>query len=164
MRIISPDRSRQTCFGSSKTTSTVWTTASGKCAAKAEPPIYRRELAAGLSPSAYLLSQVHVDGANHASTPRLGHGAGCSAWWAVRTIRTRRLGTSVVAAACALWVRRHSHDHRPPEAAVAEADQLYDPTAQQWLIDVAFLRLQAVAFLALAAWALQRSAIRNAWK
>jgi hypothetical protein len=50
---------------------------------------------------------------------------------------------------------------KPP---VAEADQLYDPTAQQWILDVAFLNLQALAFLALAASALQRSAIRNGWK
>ena len=50
---------------------------------------------------------------------------------------------------------------KPP---VAVADQLYEPTAQQWLIDIAFLSLQALAFFALAAWALQRSATRNAWK
>jgi Ni/Fe-hydrogenase subunit HybB-like protein len=47
---------------------------------------------------------------------------------------------------------------------LAEGDQLYDPTAQQWLIDIAILSLQALVFLALAAWALQRSATRNAWK
>jgi Ni/Fe-hydrogenase subunit HybB-like protein len=50
---------------------------------------------------------------------------------------------------------------KPP---VPEADQLYDPTAQQWLIDIGFLGLQALAFLALAAWALHRSVTRNAWK
>jgi ABC transport system ATP-binding/permease protein len=47
---------------------------------------------------------------------------------------------------------------------VPETDQLYDPTAQQWLIDIGFLGLQALAFLALAAWALHRSVTRNAWK
>lgn len=50
---------------------------------------------------------------------------------------------------------------KPP---APKADPLYDPTAQQWLIDIGFLGVQALAFLALAAWALHRSVTRNAWK
>ena len=189
-----------------------------------ERPIYRRELAAGLSPSAYLLSKVLVlgvlvacqcaaftmlallgrpgpDGAlvlgnghieiavavaavgitmtlaglvvSAAATSRaqtmpallalvwrsLFCAVGClhypdvSAWNKCRGCCLLALGTPPQP--------RQQASRRPP---VPVADQLYEPTAQQWLIDIAFLSLQALAFLALAAWALQRSVTRNAWK
>lgn len=50
---------------------------------------------------------------------------------------------------------------RPPAPKV---DQLYEPTAEQWLIDVGLLGVQSLVFLALAAWALRRSVTRNAWR
>lgn len=43
-------------------------------------------------------------------------------------------------------------------------DQLYDPTAQQWLTDLGLLAVQALVFLALAAWALHRSVTRQSWR
>lgn len=45
-----------------------------------------------------------------------------------------------------------------------EVDRLYNPTSEQWLIDVGFLAMQALAFLALAYWALHRSVTRNPWR
>lgn len=50
---------------------------------------------------------------------------------------------------------------RPPAPKI---DQLYDPSAEQWLIDIGLLGVQSLAFLALAAWALHRSVTRNAWR
>lgn len=50
---------------------------------------------------------------------------------------------------------------RPP---APDVDTLYDPTAEQWLVDLGFLGVQALAFLALAAWALHRSATRDPWR
>jgi ABC-type multidrug transport system ATPase subunit len=190
----------------------------------AERPIYRRELAAGLSPGAYLLSKVLVLGVLVACQCAvftvlallgrpgpddalvLGNGyieialavaavgitmsvAGLVvSAAATSTVQTMPVLLAFVMAQLVLcgglfalsgrvgleqvsWLLPARFGYaataattglqKPP---VAEADQLYDPTAQQWLIDVAFLSLQALAFLALAAWALQRSAIRNAWK
>lgn len=50
---------------------------------------------------------------------------------------------------------------KPP---APEVDTLYDPTAGQWLTDTGFLGIQAVAFLALAYWALHHSVNRNPWR
>jgi hypothetical protein len=190
----------------------------------AERPIYRRELAAGLSPSTYLLSKVLVLGvlvacqcAVFTMLALLGHpgpddalvlengnieiavavaavgvtmtvaGLAVSAA-AASTVQTMPALLALVVAQLVLcgglfalsgrvgleqvsWLLPARFGYAATAAttglqkpSVAEADQLYDPTAQQWLIDIAFLCLQALVFLALAAWALQRSATRNAWK
>lgn len=50
---------------------------------------------------------------------------------------------------------------KPPAPKV---DPLYDPTAEQWLIDIGLLGIQALVFLALTAWALNRSVTRHPWK
>jgi ABC-type multidrug transport system ATPase subunit/pSer/pThr/pTyr-binding forkhead associated (FHA) protein len=50
---------------------------------------------------------------------------------------------------------------RPP---APEVDALFDPTAEQWLVDLGLLGVQALAFLGLAAWALHRSVTRNPWR
>lgn len=50
---------------------------------------------------------------------------------------------------------------RPP---APDVDPLYDPTAQQWLIDLGLLGVQSLVFFALAAWALHRSATRHEWR
>jgi ABC-type multidrug transport system ATPase subunit len=190
----------------------------------AERPIYRRELAAGLSPGTYLLSKVLVLGvlvacqcAVFTMLALLGHpgpddalvldngnieiavavaavgvtmtvaGLAVSAA-AASTVQTMPALLALVVAQLVLcgglfalsgrvgleqvsWLLPARFGYAATAAttglqkpSVAEADQLYDPTAQQWLIDIAFLCLQALVFLALAAWALQRSVTRNAWK
>ncbi len=45
-----------------------------------------------------------------------------------------------------------------------EVDRLFNATAEQWLMDIGFLAIQAVAFLTLAYWALHRSVTRNPWR
>lgn len=50
---------------------------------------------------------------------------------------------------------------KPPAPLI---DPLFEPTAGQWLTDIGFLGLQALVFLAVAAWALHRSASPNSWK
>lgn len=50
---------------------------------------------------------------------------------------------------------------RPP---APEVDTLYDPTAEQWLVDMGLLGVQALVFFVLAAWALHRSATRSPWR
>ena len=190
----------------------------------AERPIYRRELAAGLSPSAYLLSKVLVlgvlvacqcaaftmlallgrpgpDGALVLGSGHIEIAVAVAAVGITMTLAglvvsaaaTSRAQTMPALLALVLaqlvlcgglfalsgrvgleqvsWLLPARFGYAATAATtglqtapLTEADQLYDPTAQQWLIDIAFLGLQALAFLALAAWALQRSVTRNAWK
>jgi ABC-type multidrug transport system ATPase subunit len=190
----------------------------------AERPIYRRELAAGLSPSAYLLSKVLVLGVLVACQCAaftmlallgrpgpddalvLGNGhieiavavAAVGITMAVAGLAVSAAATSTAQTMPALlalvmaqlvlcgglfalsgrvgleqvsWLMPARFGYAATAAttglqkpSISEGDHLYDPTAQQWLIDIAFLSLQALAFLALAVWALQRSATRNAWK
>lgn len=50
---------------------------------------------------------------------------------------------------------------QPPAPKV---DALYDPTAEQWLIDLGLLGVQSLVFFGLAAWALHHSVTRNPWR
>ncbi|MCY1158448.1 MAG: transporter, ATP-binding component [Citricoccus sp.] len=50
---------------------------------------------------------------------------------------------------------------QPPAPAV---DPLFEPTAGQWLMDLGLLGVQAMAFLALAAWTLHLSVTRSPWR
>jgi ABC-type multidrug transport system ATPase subunit len=190
----------------------------------AERPIYRRELAAGLSSGAYLLSKVLVLGVLVAcqcavftmlallgrpgpdAALMLGNGhieiavavaavgitmtvAGLAvSAAATSTAQTMPAVLALVMAQLVLcgglfalsgrvgleqvsWLLPARFGYAAAAATtgllnapITEADHLYDPTAQQWLTDIAFLCLQAVAFLAVAAWALQRSETRNGWR
>ncbi|NKX56347.1 ATP-binding cassette domain-containing protein [Arthrobacter sp. E918] len=50
------------------------------------------------------------------------------------------------------------------EPPAPEVDPLFEPTAEQWLVDLGLLGVQALVFLALAAWALHRSVTRQPWR
>lgn len=43
-------------------------------------------------------------------------------------------------------------------------DQLFEPTAQQWFLDIGLLGVQSLLFAVLAAWALHNSTQRNRWR